>query len=179
VPDNIEIKARVRDLRRVETLAESLAGAGPEIFEQEDTFFKAQRGRLKLRVWSSARGELIFYARPDTLGPKHSEYRIAATSDPERTREVLAAALGTAGTVRKTRFLYRVGQTRIHVDDVAGLGHFIELEVVLHPGQSTDEGERIVRDLMARLEIGEGDLIAGAYVDMKSTTGAVERQADG
>ena len=37
--------------------------------------------------------------------------------------------MGIKGDVKKTRFLYMVGQTRVHVDEVEGLGNFMELEV--------------------------------------------------
>ncbi len=70
------------------------------------------------------------------------------------------------GVVRKERLLYMVGQTRVHLDSVEGLGHFVELEVVLRPGQSDDEGQAIARDLMARLGIREADLLETAYMDM-------------
>ncbi len=39
--------------------------------------------------------------------------------------------------VRKTRWLYLVGQTRVHCDHVEGLGNFAELEVVLEDQQVT------------------------------------------
>jgi hypothetical protein len=61
--------------------------------------------------------------------------------------------LGVVGVVRKTRTLYLVGQTRVHLDEVEGLGPFLELEVVLAPGQSAADGERIARDLMGRLGV--------------------------
>ena len=46
-------------------------------------------------------------------------------------QETLGKALGVKGRVKKTRLLYMVGQTRVHVDEVEGLGNFMELEVSL------------------------------------------------
>lgn len=42
---------------------------------------------------------------------------------------MLSQALGVDGTVKKTRHLFLVDQTRIHIDQVDGLGDFMELEV--------------------------------------------------
>ena len=66
----------------------------------------------------------------------------------------------------KTRWLFLVGQTRIHLDEVVGLGSFLELEVVLAADQSPDEGHRIARGIMAALEVREADLIDCAYADL-------------
>lgn len=59
-----------------------------------------------------------------------------------------------------------VGQTRIHLDDVVGLGKFMELEVVLKPGQTDAQGQAEAELLMAKLGIKETDLIDSAYMDM-------------
>jgi adenylate cyclase class IV len=67
--------------------------------------------------------------------------------------------------------LYLVGQTRVHLDSVAGLGDFLELEVVLRPDQSPAEGQIIAAGLMRRLGIHDSDLIATAYADMLSASG--------
>jgi adenylate cyclase class IV len=69
------------------------------------------------------------------------------------------------GVVRKTLSLL-VGQTRVHLDDVEGLGQFMELEVVMQEGQSDAEGQAIAEDLMARLGVEGSDLIEGAYMDL-------------
>jgi len=68
--------------------------------------------------------------------------------------------------VEKTRVLSLVGQTRVHLDTVVGLGTFLELEVVLRPDQSPAEGHKIAEGLMSRLGIRESDLLATAYADM-------------
>ena len=46
------------------------------------------------------------------------------------------------------------------------MGSFVELEVVLQPGQSEKQGREIARGLMARLEIRESDLLDSAYMDL-------------
>ena len=166
MPANVEIKARVRDAVALNAQAAALADGLPALIRQSDTFFSVPQGRLKLREFGDGSGELIFYHRSDVSGPKVSDYRISPTTDPAGLRETLAASLGVAGVVRKRRTLYLVGQTRVHVDEVEGLGDFMELEVVLMEGQSTEEGERIARGLMAKLDVGEADLITGAYVDL-------------
>uniref|UniRef100_A0A8C3QLS4 CYTH domain-containing protein n=1 Tax=Cyanoderma ruficeps TaxID=181631 RepID=A0A8C3QLS4_9PASS len=129
-------------------------GAG-QILLQTDTFFRVPRGRLKLRRTQvrggsggcpcphlslsppvptcacpqDGRGELIFYERPDSAGPKLSRFRITPTADPEGLQEVLSLSLGVLGTVTKERVVLLLGQTRLHLDRVRGLGDFLELEV--------------------------------------------------
>lgn len=166
MPSNIEIKARVRDFDDIRRRADALCDTPVELISQEDTFFNVPKGRLKLRVLSANQGQLIYYTRPDQEGPKRSDYHIARTSEPEDLKRVLELAYGIRGVVRKKRYLYLVGQTRIHLDDVEGLGQFMELEVVMPDGQSQAEAEAIARDLMGRLGVETSDLIDGAYMDL-------------
>ena len=163
---NIEIKARVADLAAVETRAGAIADSGPVDIAQDDTFFACPRGRLKLRELAPGQGQLIHYHRPDQGGPKLSDYVIAPTSDPAALREALTRAYGVAGRVRKHRRLYLAGRTRIHLDRVEGLGDFMELEVVLGPGDDTAGGEAEARRIMQALGVAEADLVEGAYVDL-------------
>lgn len=169
MPANIEIKARVKDLTRLKNKAEILSDTPLKIIPQEDTFFNIPKGRLKLRELAPDHAQLVWYARADDTGPKRSEYQLHETGDPGSLKSILALALGVRGVVRKTRYLYLVGQTRIHLDDVEGLGHFMELEVVMRPGQSDAEGQAIAEDLMKKLGIDSADLLDGAYMDMIET----------
>ena len=62
--------------------------------------------------------------------------------------------------------MYLVGRTRVHLDRVEGLGHFLELEVVRREGEPSEPGVAEADRLMARLGISADQLIAGAYVDL-------------
>jgi adenylate cyclase len=166
MPSNIEIKAYARNFAEIRRRAEALTDSAVEIIPQEDTFFNTPLGRLKLRALSANQGQLIYYTRPDQEGPKRSDYHISLTSDPENLKRVLELAYGIRGIVRKTRYLYLVGQTRVHLDEVEGLGQFMELEVVLREGQSDAEGQAIAEDLMNRLGVEKSDLLEGAYIDL-------------
>lgn len=163
---NIEVKAVVRNFLEVRSRAEALSDRPLEVISQEDTFFNVEHGRLKLRKLAANQGQLIYYERPDQGGPKRSDYSIAETFDPEALKKVLGLANGIRGVVRKTRYLYMVGQTRIHLDDVDGLGQYLELEVVMQNGQTDLEGQRIAIRLMQKLGIQEEDLVEEAYMDL-------------
>lgn len=170
MPSNIEIKARLTNPEFVRKTALELSESGEaSILEQEDTFFNCNQGRLKLRVTknqSDKPAQLIFYDRPDTSGPKHSLYSITPVHDPELLKVTLTQAMGVKGEVKKTRTLVLVGQTRVHIDDVHDLGQFMELEVVMRPEQSMDEGVAVAEDLKKKLGIQETDLLSGAYMDL-------------
>ena len=163
---NVEIKARVENLDRVEAIARDLSDSGPTVMEQDDSFFNCDNGRLKLRDFGDGSGQLIFYRRPDMQGPSASHYSIAKTNDPDALRATLTEAYGTAGRVVKTRRVYMIGRTRVHLDRVRDLGTFIELEVVLNEGEDADEGIVEANALMAELAVDPDNLIAEAYVDL-------------
>jgi adenylate cyclase class IV len=162
---NVEIKARIASVAALLARVLAAGGSTPERIEQDDTFFACAQGRLKLRDFGDGRGELIHYQRADAGGPKLSDYVRAPTSDPAALREALTRAQGVIGRVRKTRLVSRIGATRVHLDEVEGLGEFLELEVVLRDDQSEVDGTAIAHDLMTRLGIEPSALVAGAYLD--------------
>ena len=172
VPANVEVKATLKNRSAALATAGCIADSGPEILLQEDVFFHCESDRLKLRIFHSSHGELIRYQREDRAGARRSNYLIAQTSDPYVMREILAKTLGVVGTVNKTRTLFLAGQTRIHIDQVDGLGDFLELEVVLRPGQPEEDGERIAKALLNEFKVDPEDQIAVAYVDLLASKSA-------
>jgi predicted adenylyl cyclase CyaB len=163
---NVEIKARIQNVALLAPQVAALATEGPLDLAQDDTFFKCETGRLKLRAFSNDAGELIFYQRVNQSGPKESFYLRSPTSSPENLRESLSLAYGQIGRIRKYRTLYLVGRTRVHLDRVEGLGHFLELEVQLVDDEPPEHGVREAGELMEKLGIGAEQLIEGAYLDL-------------
>ncbi|XP_061923094.1 uncharacterized protein LOC133662916 isoform X2 [Entelurus aequoreus] len=166
MPSNVEIKAKVSDPLQFAKMASDLSQSEGSIIRQHDTFFSSSRGRLKLRDFMDGSGQLIFYERPDTDGPKLSRYSISPTSDPASLKAVLSDALGVKGEVRKERRLFLIGQTRVHLDTVEGLGHYMELEVVMRPDQMLEDGQQVAEGLMEQLGVAKESLVTGAYVDL-------------
>jgi predicted adenylyl cyclase CyaB len=163
---NIEIKARIASVEALMPRAMALADGPPERIEQDDTFFDVSRGRLKLRQFADGSAELIHYQREDGPQARASDYARAPVPDAAALREALTRACGQQGQVRKQRWLFRVGATRIHLDRVEGLGDFIELEVVLQPGQDEEAAGRTAQALMHSLGLEQAPRVAVAYLDL-------------
>jgi predicted adenylyl cyclase CyaB len=169
VSRNVEIKARITSVEALLPRVEAVADQGPFEIRQDDTYFACNAGRLKLRMFSKAEGEIIYYRRADQQAPKESFYLRSPTSAPETLRESLTLAYGQTGRVQKHRTLFLAGRTRIHLDRVSGLGHFLELEVVLEEHESTEVGVREANELVVRLGVERSQLIEGGYFDLLRT----------
>ena len=165
---NIEIKARINDYENVKRLVENLCSTPIKTEQQEDTFFNTTSGRLKLRE-TNGESAIMYYDRPNSFEPKQSDIALSFTKNPDTLKSVLSKSNGIRGIVNKERILYKYGQTRIHLDDVEGLGNFIELEVVLKEKQSAQDGEAIANDLLNKFDIKTTDLIDVAYIDLIET----------
>ncbi len=163
---NIEIKARISSVAAVLPRARALADGPAQHIAQDDTFFQVPHGRLKLREFADGSAELIHYQRPDSGEAKASDYLLVPVPDPAALRDALARGLGVLGRVRKQRLLLMVGATRVHLDQVEGLGDFIELEVVLSAGQADAQGAATAEALMQDLGLADAPRLAGAYLDL-------------
>lgn len=169
---NIEIKAKLKNrnrlLEKIIKLCDAENTKAIEL-EQLDIFYRVNIGRLKLRHFGTGQeSELIAYERPNEKGPKLSSYtRVPmATHTAELLDKALTSALGVSMQVKKNRLVYLIGQSRLHIDQVEGLGDFIEIEVVLKPNQTIDDGQLVMNKLITELGIQTEDLINTAYADL-------------
>ena len=163
---NIEIKARCDDLGRARRIAMELGATPLGIAHQMDTYFCVAQGRLKLREVSPGQDQLIHYCRPDERGPKVSDYRVVPVVEAEKLRRVLAEALGVKARVRKRREILLLGNVRIHLDEVEGLGSFLEFEVVVGEGETEAGCVAQAEELLRAFGVRASDLVSGSYADL-------------
>jgi adenylate cyclase class IV len=140
---------------------------------QRDTYFHAVQGRLKLREATGGMAELISYRRADRDGPKVSHYRIVTVVDPIALSDALSETLGVRVVVEKARRLLMWRGVRIHLDAVAGLGSFVELEAMSDaPGGLVAE-EAKIEELRSALRITDDLLVARGYADLLERAGGL------
>jgi adenylate cyclase class IV len=142
MPANVEIKARIPSVEALLPLAQALS---------DDKHL--QRIHQDDSFFAVPHGRLKLRVFGDGSGELIHYHRPDATG-PKLSDYVL------------------VGPTRIHLDQVEGLGDFLELEVTLKDGQTEAEGTAIAHDLMARLGVQPQQLLEGAYLDLLRAQGA-------
>lgn len=162
---NIEIKARCSDFEQLRKKIKESGGKYIATMKQVDTYFEVPNGRLKLRVIDDKESVLIFYERPDQTSSKESNYYIYPSSDGNALKQFLTKAFIVTKTVKKFRELYIVGNTRVHLDEVAGLGQFMELETVIN-NQTEQEAREENLDVINKLNISRNDMLKSSYSDM-------------
>jgi homotetrameric cytidine deaminase len=162
---NLELKAHDPDPAR--TLQRALAAGAEDrgLLRQRDTYFAVPHGRLKLREEEPGGATLIAYERPDAASERVSSYRLVPVGDPEPLREALAASVGVRGVVVKRRHLLLWETVRIHLDEVRGLGSFLELEAVAAPGSDLSREQAQITHLREVLDIPDAALREGSYSD--------------
>ena len=174
---NLEFKGQFLSFDRLYPKLVELNAIHHETVHQIDTYFnithvkdslksKLCEPRLKLREakgWSE--GWLIYYERPNQDGSRYSQYQLCEIADPGSLKGLLTVALGVKTIVKKQRDVWMFNHTRIHLDTVANLGQFIELETVFR-GQTEAEAIDEHQHVKDVLHLDAVDAIAVSYSDL-------------
>jgi adenylate cyclase class 2 len=162
----IEIKAKCADQNWIRNVLRSRKARFVGKDYQIDTYFKVNRGRLKLRE-GNIENNLIFYNREDQKGPKESNVTLFKTGKGLSIKQILSEALGVLVVVEKDREIYFIDNIKFHIDSVQGLGSFVEIEAM--KSREIRNKKELFEQCNFYLElfkIAEKDLIQRSYSDL-------------
>ena len=164
---NVEIKAKCFHPEKVKAFLFQQQAEFKGTDYQKDTYFKVPAGRLKLRQ-GNIENNLIFYNRNNQAGPKESHFQLVKFDDGKALEQLLTDALGIKVVVEKKRNIYYLHNVKIHLDELEGLGSFIEIEAgnMLGPAKTIDDLTQQCKELMKAFDIKDKDLIDNSYSDM-------------
>ena len=163
---NIEIKARCADPKVIRKYLVDHKAHFSGIDHQVDTYFNVKKGRLKLRQ-GIIENNLIYYERDDQEGPKASDFSLVKVEDAVGLKDILSRSLGLKTIVEKHREIYYIGNVKFHIDEVPGLGNFVEIEAgnMLAP-KTKEELQHQCEFYIDAFGIKKEDLLTGSYSDM-------------
>jgi adenylate cyclase class IV len=189
VKRNIELKARLANLALAHDVAQSLGAQLHDSEGQRDTYFPVVAGRLKLRQrWAgnpaqaldasadhvegrTRTGQLIWYHRTDEARARPSDYSLVEVPDAGTLHALLAGALGVVVEVTKLRAIYLFNNVRIHLDQVAALGTFLEFEAIVDRECDEQAAEAKIRTLRAAFQLTDESLLSQGYSDLIRESG--------
>jgi adenylate cyclase class 2 len=163
---NIEFKARVTDLREVETRLQTLSPVFKGLDHQVDTYFKVPHGRLKLRE-GNIEHALIQYQRDNLAGAKESSVVLYQHNPDPALKQILTLQFGVLKVVDKQRKIYFIDHVKFHFDQVLGLGEFMEVEVINENNRFTmDELQAECKRWIGFFNILPEQFVESSYSDM-------------
>jgi adenylate cyclase, class 2 len=163
---NVEIKAKCDNSQLIKNILKEKNALFKGEDHQIDTYFNVQAGRLKLRQ-GNIENSLIFYRREDMAGPKDSFVRLALLEETKNLLEVLTASNGVKVVVDKTREIYFIENVKFHIDNVKGLGSFVEIEAIDKTGDiGRDRLLQQCEEYLNLFKVANEDLLSHSYSDM-------------
>jgi adenylate cyclase, class 2 len=163
---NVEIKAKCHNHAIIEEILLKKNARFVGLDHQIDTYFNVPNGRLKLRE-GNIENTLIFYDRPNQAGPKKSDIILYHVQPNASLKAILEKTNGVLAVVDKQRKIFFIDNVKFHLDEVLGLGQFVEIEAI-----DTEIGlgyEQLLQQCtfyMTLFDIQEADLLTNSYSDM-------------
>jgi adenylate cyclase, class 2 len=181
---NVEFKAELKDLSLARTICAALGASHIADLRQTDTYYRLPDARLKKRETEGEPTEWILYDRPNQVGNKLSTFHIYSEDEAAERFGARGAAWGGWGgaehprrpwiVVRKLRELWMYDDVRIHLDDVEGLGAFLEFEALISARRTRAQAEDAVFALRRELATALGEPIAASYADLLASVQETE-----
>ncbi len=140
---------------------------------EEDFFFKHPNllnatKILKLRkLNNSNEGSLIFKLKKLNDKLKDSiEFEVKIDKVDVMMRVLEFLGFEVLGKVKKTRTTYFVDNAYVHIDEIEGLGVFIEIEVLTSDKEGLSNPEDVIKRVLLKLGLNDKKMICSGYLEM-------------
>ncbi|ENN96409.1 adenylyl cyclase CyaB [Methanocaldococcus villosus KIN24-T80] len=172
----VEIKVRIKNIDEIKKKLEKLGFKFKEKKFQEDIYFNhPQRDFRKtdeaLRIRNDNNTYYLTYKGPkiDNISKTREEIEVRI-EDKEKMRKILKK-LGfiEVKPIKKTREIYKKNDITACIDNIFGLGYFLELE---KPVNSFDEKDKALDELLnilKALNIKRERIIKKSYLEMRES----------
>ncbi len=161
---NFEFKARLKDDRHIRAVLKSLRARFLGTDRQIDTYFRVPQGRLKVRE-GRLENALIFYQRANASRARRATIDMMLLPRRNSVRAILQSALPVLAVVDKRREIYFVGNVKIHLDRVRGLGRFVEVEAITRQGDLKKIRAQALK-FQKLFRIHSRDIVPHSYSDL-------------
>jgi len=161
---NVECKYELREPEFARAGIRRLGGAHVATVDQVDTYFRVPTGRLKKRETVGESAQWIRYDRVNRAAPRLSQFDVF--DERSAIERFGSRPLPVRCVVRKRREVYAAEGVRIHLDEVQGLGWFLEFEALVGPTRSVMQCHAAIERLRIELGPAMGEPIAVGYADL-------------
>jgi predicted adenylyl cyclase CyaB len=160
---NFELKTKISNCAEILERIKNIGAIYKETMNQIDYYFQIGTEKEKIREINHHTISLISYKRSEKNGRKDSNYVIKEISQEQK--ESLLKEKPLLCLVDKNRQLWMYKNTRIHIDNVVGLGNFMELETVVKD-ISKNQGLNEFKEVVKKLEIDLEETEPFSYSDL-------------
>jgi adenylate cyclase, class 2 len=162
MPLNLELKVKLSSHKEVKNLLKKIEADSIKTLNQKDIYYKIKNGLLKLRI-ENGQQSIIKYLRNEKGKDRFSDFEVLhfSTGDAEKFFKEL---FKIETTVEKKRKLYMYDNTRIHLDEVQGLGSYLELETLVINGKA--DAKKRFKKIIGLLALNKYVEIRKSYRDL-------------
>jgi adenylate cyclase, class 2 len=159
MPKNLELKVPYKSFSKIENFLQKINADFRGELIQKDIYYQTGNGLLKLRI-ENGEQSLIKYIRDETGKDRWSDFRVIRFSGGD-AESFLRDIFNVETVVEKKRLLHIYDNTRIHLDEVKGLGKFLELETLVLNG--LEDAKKRFDDIIVKLELDLKNQIKKSY----------------
>lgn len=162
MPQNLELKVKLASHKEVKKHLKNIKASFIKTLNQKDVYYKIPNGLLKLRI-ENGKQSIIKYMRNEKGKDRFSNYEVLHFSSGD-SEKFFKDFFKIETVVEKKRKLFMYDYTRIHLDEVKGLGDFLELETLVINGKA--DAKKRFKTIIGLLDLVKYDEIRKSYRDL-------------